>query len=206
MNTNDSVRIYSNVSLPDDAQVDDFVVIGKPARGKADGEMATIFGTGCVIRSHTVIYAGNRIGRRLQTGHSVLIREENQIGDDVSIGSQSVVEHHVVIGNGVRLHTRVFVPEYSVLEDGCWLGPGVMVTNARYPVSEGVKDTLKGAYIERGAIIGAAAVLLPGVRVGSRALIGAGAVVTKDVEPGAVVVGNPARMIKHIDDILEYRD
>ncbi len=192
--------------LPDDAQVDDFAVIGRPPRGKADGELVTVFGTGCVIRSHSVIYAGNRIGNRLQTGHSVLIREENQIGDDVSIGSQSVIEHHVVIGNGVRLHTRVFVPEYSVLEDGCWLGPGVMVTNARYPVSEGVKNTLKGAHVERGAIVGAAAVLLPGIRIGARALIGAGAVVTKDVEPGAVVIGNPAHVIKHIDEIGAYRE
>jgi acetyltransferase-like isoleucine patch superfamily enzyme len=153
-----------------------------------------------------VIYAGNKIGSRLQTGHSTLIREENVIGDNVSIGSQSIVEHHVTIGNNVRLHTRVFVPEFSVLEDGCWLGPGVMVTNARYPISAGAKENLLGAHIGRVAVIGAAAVLLPGVQIGERALIGAGAVVTKNVPARAVVVGNPARIIKYIDDIDAYRE
>ncbi len=199
------VRIYPNVTLPDDAQIDDFVVLGKPPHGKKAGELTLSLGAGCVIRSHTVIYAGNSIGANFQTGHSALVREENIIGDDVSIGTQSVVEHHVTIGNGVRLHTRVFVPEFSVLGDGCWLGPGVMVTNARYPRSEGVKDRLIGAHIEAGAIIGANAVLLPGVRIGARALVGAGSVVTQDVAPGMVVAGNPARVINQIEKIKFYK-
>lgn len=199
------IRIYANVHLPNDAEIDDFVVLGKPPRGKAPGELALTFGAGCVIRSHSVIYAGNSIGTGFQTGHSTIIREENEIGDDVSIGTHSVVEHQVKIGNGVRLHTRVFVPEFSVLEDNCWLGPGVMVTNARYPRSAGVKDRLVGAYIEAGAIIGAHAVLLPGVRIGARALVGAGSVVTKDVEPGAIVAGNPARVLNRIENVQFYK-
>ncbi|MFN8451419.1 MAG: acyltransferase [Anaerolineae bacterium] len=205
MADNNFVHIYPNVTLPRDAQIDDFVVLGKPPRGKAAGELELSFGAGCVIRSHTIIYAGNRIGAGFQTGHSALVREENIIGDDVSIGTQSVVEHHVTIGNGVRLHTRVFVPEYSVLGDDCWLGPGVMVTNALYPRSDGVKDRLIGAHIEAGAIIGANAVLLPGVRIGARALVGAGSVVTKDVAPGMVVAGNPARVINQIENIKFYK-
>ncbi len=205
MADNNFIRIYPNVTLPKDAQVDDFVVLGKPPRGKKPGELPLTFGAGCIIRSHTIIYAGNNIGAGFQTGHGALVREENIIGDDVSIGTQSVVEHHVTIGNGVRLHTRVFVPEYSVLGDGCWLGPGVMITNARYPRSEGVKDRLIGAHIEEGAIIGANAVLLPGVHVGARALVGAGSVVTQDVAPGMIVAGNPARVINQIDNIKFYK-
>ncbi len=202
----DFIRVYANVHLPDDAQIDEFVVLGKPPRGKGDGELALTIGAGCVIRSHSVIYAGNVIGAGLQTGHHVTIREENVIGDSVSIGTGSIVEHHVTIGNGVRLHSRVFVPEYSVLEDGCWLGPGVMMTNALYPISRGAKDRLYGAHIEARAMVGASAVLLPGVRIGARALVGAGAVVTKDVPAGAVVVGNPARVINHVDNIDVYRE
>ncbi|MDL1900070.1 transferase [Anaerolineae bacterium CFX9] len=200
----DTIRVYPQVTLPDDAEIDDFVILGKPPRGAQPGEKALILGAGCVIRSHTVIYAGNIIGVGLQTGHHVVIREDNQIGDHVSIGMHSIVEHHVVIGSRVRLHSRVFVPEYSVLEDDCWLGPGVMVTNARYPVSRGVKDRLAGAIIERGARIGANVTLLPGVRVGPNALIGAGAVVTKDVPAGAVMIGNPARFLRHISEIDVY--
>ncbi|MDX2160886.1 MAG: DapH/DapD/GlmU-related protein [bacterium] len=199
------VHLYPNVTLPDDAQIDPFVVLGKPPRGAAPGELPLVFGASPVIRSHSVIYAGNEIGAGLQTGHSVVIRESNRIGEHVSIGTHSIVEHHVTIGDGVRLHSRVFVPEYSTLEAGCWLGPGVTVTNARYPISQGAKDRLAGPHIEAGAIIGAAAVLLPGVRIGARALVGAGAVVTKDVAPRAVVAGNPARFIRWIDDIPYYQ-
>lgn len=199
------VRIFANVQLPSDAEVDDFVVLGRPPRGAQAGELPLIIGAGCIIRSHTVIYAGSVIGAGLQTGHHVVIREANTIGDHVSIGTHSIVEHHVQIGHNVRLHSRVFVPEYSVLEDGCWLGPGVIVTNARYPLSRGVKERLAGAHIEAGAMIGANATLLPGVRIGARALVGAGAVVVEDVLPGAVVAGNPAVVINMVDNIPYYR-
>lgn len=200
------IRFYANVLLPDDAQIDEFVILGKPPRGANDGDFPLTIGAGCVIRSHTVIYAGNTIGANLQTGHHVTIREHNTIGADFSIGTGSILEHHVTIGDGVRLHSRVFVPEYSILEDGCWLGPGVMITNARYPISRGVKNRLEGAHVEQGAIIGANATLLPGVRIGARALVGAGAVVTKDVPAGMVAIGIPAHVIKRTDEIEYYRD
>jgi acetyltransferase-like isoleucine patch superfamily enzyme len=198
-------HIYTNVMLGPGAMLGDFVVVGEPPRGRADGELSTLIGPGAIIRSHTVIYAGNRIGANFQTGHGALLREENEIGDDVSIGSHSIVEHHVVIGSGVRLHSNVFVPEYSVLEDGCWLGPNVVVTNARYPRSRNVKAELRGARIQRGAKIGANATLLPGITIGENALVGAGAVVVGDVPPGTVVAGNPARVIKRLVEIEAYR-
>ncbi len=197
-------QLLSGVALGADAQIGDYVIIGSPPRGKKPGELPTRIGARAVIRSHTVIYAGNVIGDDFQTGHGVLVREENRIGNNVSIGSHSIVEHHVVIGNNVRLHSNVFVPEFSVLEDDCWLGPNVVVTNARYPQSRKVKENLKGAIIKRGAKIGANATLLPGVTIGENALVGAGAVVVHDVPAGAVVVGNPARVVKRVEEIAEY--
>ena len=199
-----SARVFHGVQFGDEAIIGDFVIIGQPPRGKRAGEIETRIGARAVIRSHTVIYAGNIIGDDFQTGHGALVREENQIGDNVSIGSHSIIEHHVTIGNGVRIHSNVFVPEYSVLEDDCWLGPNVVVTNARYPRSKNVKENLKGATIKRGAKIGANATLLPGVVIGADALVGAGAVVVDNVPDGAVVVGNPARVVKQIDEIQEY--
>lgn len=199
------LQIFPNVELGADSQIGAFAIIGEPPRGKKPGELETRIGARAVIRSHTVIYAGNVIGNDFQTGHGALVREENQIGDNVSIGSHSIVEHHVVIGNGVRIHSNVFVPEFSILEDDCWLGPNVVVTNARYPRSKNVKETLKGATIKRGAKIGAHATLLPGIVIGENALVGAGAVVVRDVPAGAVVVGNPARVVKRIEEIEEYR-
>ena len=201
----DTCRVYPNVLLGTGVILGDFVIVGEPPRGKATGELPTHIGAGAVIRSHTVIYAGNVIGDHFETGHGALIREENQIGNNVSIGTHSIVEHHVEIGSDVRVHSGVFIPEYSVLEAGCWVGPGVIFTNARYPRSPGVKETLRGPQIRSGAKIGAGAVLLPGITVGRYALVGAGAVVVGDVPGGAVVVGNPGRIIKFIADLDVYQ-
>jgi acetyltransferase-like isoleucine patch superfamily enzyme len=195
------VKVCQNVKLGPGTQVDWYCIIGVPPRGKKDGELQTLIGEKAIIRSHTVIYAGNIIGKNFQTGNKVNIRELNEIGDDVSIGTLSVVEHHVRIGKGVRIHTQVFVPEYSILEEGAWLGPNVVLTNAKYPVSPGVKESLKGPIIKKWAKIGANSTILPGVVIGENALIGAGTVVCHDVPDGAVVVGNPGRVINHISKL-----
>lgn len=194
-------HLHTGVEMGSPGEIGPFAVIGVPPKGKREGALATTIGPGAVIRSHTVIYAGNRIGSRFQTGHGALIREENEIGDDVSIGSGSIVEHHVAIGDGVRIHSHAFVPEYTTLEEGCWIGPNVVITNAKYPRSPGVKETLRGAIVRKGAKIGANSTLLPGVEIGENALVGAGSVVTKDVPPGSVVAGNPAKVIKSISEL-----
>lgn len=194
---------YDGIEIEEPCTLGAFVVLGVPVGGVV---LATHIGPNANIRSHTVIYSGNTIGRGFQTGHAALIRESNTVGDNVSIGSHTAIEHHVTIGNGVRIHSQAFVPEFSVLEDDCWLGPKVTVTNAPYPRSKNVKATLAGAHICRGAKIGAGVILLPGVTIGEYALVGAGAVVTKDVPDRAVVVGNPAKIIKTIDDIPDYRE
>jgi acetyltransferase-like isoleucine patch superfamily enzyme len=194
----DTHKIFPGVTLGDGSIIEDYAVIGSPPRGKKAGELQTTIGKGAIIRSHTVIYAGNRIGDNFQTGNKVNIRESNEIGNNVSIGTLSVIEHHVRIGNGVRMHSQVFVPEFTVIEDDAWLGPSVVITNAKYPLSPGVKETLAGPLIKKGAKIGANATILPGVVIGVNSLVGAGSVVTKDVPDNAVVAGNPARLIKMI--------
>jgi len=184
-----------------DTQVEAYCIIGAPPRGRAAGETPTEIGPEAHVRSHTVIYAGNKIGRNFQTGNKVNIRELNAIGDDVSIGTLSVVEHHVEIGHRVRIHSQVFIPEFSILEDECWIGPNVVFTNAKFPMSPDAKKHLQGPIIRRRAKIGANATILPGVVVGANALVGAGSVVSRDVPEEAVVAGNPARVIKHIRDL-----
>jgi len=193
---------YAGLELDEPAMLGPFVILGMPG---LTGEQPTRIGPGANIRSHTVIYAGNVIGAQFQTGHGVLVRESNTIGDHVSIGSHSVIEHHVKIGNGVRIHSLAFVPEFSILEDECWIGPNVCLTNARYPRSAGVKEALAGPTIKRGAKIGAGAIILPGIMIGAGALVGAGSVVTHDVPDLVVVAGNPARVIRSIDEIAAYR-
>lgn len=196
--------IHPGVKLGKGCVIEDFVIIGAPPKGAVPGELETIIGDNAIIRSHTVIYAGNRIGNNFQTGNKANIRELNEIGDDVSIGTLSVIEHHVKIGKGVRIHTQVFVPEYSTLEDECWIGPNVVLTNTKYPKSPNVKNELKGAHIEENAIIGANSTLLPGITIGKNAFVGAGSVVTKNVESGTVVAGNPATKINELSNLLSY--
>jgi acetyltransferase-like isoleucine patch superfamily enzyme len=134
-----------------------------------------------------------------------MIREENEIGDDVSIGTNSVVEHHVKIGNKVRMHTGVFVPEYTIIEEGAWIGPKVAITNARFPLGKDIKQRLEGVTIKKNVKIGANATILPGVTIGENSLIGAGSVVISDVPENSVAVGNPAKVIKKVDE-LKYDD
>ena len=78
--------------------IEDYCILGVPPRGQKEGDLKTSIGSGAHFRSHTVVYAGNRIGINFQTGNKVNIRELNEIGDNVSIGTLSVIEHHVKIG------------------------------------------------------------------------------------------------------------
>lgn len=200
----DCGKVHPNVKIGGNARVGICTILGEPPRGAKPGDLPTKIGKDANIRSHSVIYAGNVIGDGFETGHGVMVRENNRIGNDVSIGSHSIIEKDCVIGNGVRLHSNVFVPEYSEIRTGSWIGPNAVLTNAEFPKSANAKKFLKGPIIEEDAKIGANATILPGVRIGRNALVGAGSVVTRDVPADSVVVGNPARKTKDVPD-LRYK-
>ena len=198
-------KIYKNVKIGNNVQIGDFVIIGLPPQGKEDGELPTVMGDNAVIRSHTVIYAGNTIGNNFQTGHHALIRENNKIGNNVSVGSYSHIAFDCLVEDNVRIHTAAFVFEKSILRKGCWLGPGVMLANAKYPLSRRAKEFITGCEIGEKAKLGMSCVLAPGVKVGKNALVGLGAIVTKDVPENAVVIGFPAKVVGNVKD-LKYPD
>lgn len=194
-------KIYKNVLIGKNAKIGDFVIIGHPLNSNKSTPK-TIIGPNSIIRSHTVIYAGNIIGRNFQTGHASFIRENNKIGNNVSIGTKAVIEHDVVIGNNVRIHSQAFIPEFSVLKDSCWIGPNVVFTNSAFPMSKKSKENLHGPIIGKFAKIGANSTILPNVKIGENSLVGAGSVVTKDIPKNKVAYGNPAKVVKDISELM----
>jgi acetyltransferase-like isoleucine patch superfamily enzyme len=183
--------IYPHVKIGKNPQIEDYCIVGSPLQDGSFPE--TIIGDNCVLRSHTVVYSGNQIGDNFKTGNKVNIRELNRVGNNVSIGTLSVVEHHVTIEENVRIHTSAFVPEFSILKKGCWIGPHVVLTNAKYPNQPNTKNELAGVVVEAGAIIGANSTISPGVQLGAGSLVGSGANVVRNLESNKVAVGNPAK-------------
>jgi acetyltransferase-like isoleucine patch superfamily enzyme len=150
-----------------------------------------VLGAHAVIRSGTVIYGDVTVGDYFQTGHHVLIRADTVIGDHVVVGTNAVIEGQVRIGSFVKIEANCFIPTHSVLGSRVFLGPGVTITNDRYPLRMRERYRPEGCVIEDNVTIGAAVVILPGVRIGAGSFVAAGAVVTRDVPPGRLVVGVP---------------
>lgn len=197
----ENVRIYKSVSIADGAQIEGPVVIGKPPRGKGEGELPTVIGAHCIIRPFTTIYAGNTIGDHFQTGQGASIREDNVIGNGVSVGTNAVLEFDNRIGDGCRIHSGCFL-EMTTLGEYVFVGPNVVFTDDPHPMNcPRYKECLGGPVIRDLARIGANATILPGVKIGRNAVVGAGSVVVKDVPDDSVVVGNPAKVVKRIEDL-----
>lgn len=123
------------------------------------------------------------------------------VGDDTRIGPFVEVQRGATIGARCKIQSHTFICEGVSIGDGVFVGHGVIFINDKLPRATTETGRLKHAddwevletFVEDGASIGSGAVILGGVRIGRGALIGAGAVVTKDVAPGDVVMGNPAR-------------
>jgi len=171
----------------------------RPQRPVAD--LTLRLGADCFLRTGTIIYCGCAIGSGLQTGHNVIIREENVIGDNVSIWSGSYIDYQCKIGSNVRIHCDCHVTQYVTIEDDVFVGPGFVSSNDVYPLQDAAEPFREGATIKRGALVGVNVTVLPRVIIGEGALIGAGSVVTKNIEPGVVAVGNPARVINRVENL-----
>ena len=126
------------------------------------------------------------------------------IGDDVKIGTFVEIQKGARVGNRCKISSHSFICEGVTLEDEVFIGHGVMFINDRFPRATTAAGGLQTeadwncipTIVKRAASIGSNATILCGVEIGEGATVGAGSVVTRDVPPGAVVAGNPARVLR----------
>lgn len=144
--------------------------------------------------------ANARIGEGTKVWQFVVILDGAEIGSDCNICAHTLIEGDVVVGNRVTIKSGVQLWDGARLADDVFIGPNVTFSNDLYPRSKEYPESFSGIKIKRGASIGANATLLPGITVGEYAMVGAGAVVTKDVPAHAVVVGNPAKIIRYLTE------
>jgi acetyltransferase-like isoleucine patch superfamily enzyme len=176
------------------------VILGQRSGRRVDDPTLRI-GANAYLRSGTVLYAGSVIGAYFESGHNVVIREQNRLGDHVSIWNNTTVDYGCRIGDRVKLHANVYMAQFTVVEDDVFLAPGVTIANDPHPGCSFSSQCMRGPHIKRGAQIGVNVTILPFVTIGERAIVGAGSVVTRDVPPDSVVMGNPARVIRRTADL-----
>lgn len=120
------------------------------------------------------------------------IQEDVVVGEHCNIGEHCFLENGVCVGNRVVLKNGISLWEGTRIADDVFLGPHAIFTNERFPRS-GFRKSFEPIAIDKGASIGAGAVVAPGVRIGKYATVGAGSVVTKVIPDYSLVYGNPAR-------------
>ena len=126
------------------------------------------------------------------------------VGDDTKIGTFVEIQKGARIGARCKVSSHTFICEGVNIKDEVFIGHGVTFINDRFPRATNVDGKLQSeadwkcdsTFVEKGASIGSGATILCGVTIGERAIVGAGSVVTKSIPPGAIVAGNPARILR----------
>ena len=137
------------------------------------------------------------IGAGTRIWQFCVVFAEAKIGANCNICAQVLIENDVVIGDNVTVKSGVQLWDGVRIEDNVFIGPNATFTNDPFPRSREPYQLLK-TIVKAGATIGANATLLSGITIGEKAMVGAGAVVTKDVPAGAVVIGNPAKIVRQL--------
>jgi acetyltransferase-like isoleucine patch superfamily enzyme len=136
-----------------------------------------------------------------------------EIGDETKIGAFVEVQKNAIIGRCCKVSSHTFICEGVTIEDNVFIGHGVTFINDTYPratTSEGQLQTeadwrVERTLVKKGASIGSGATILSGISIGESAIVGAGSVVTKNVPANTIVAGNPAKLLRHIDQALEVK-
>lgn len=188
------------IRLGEGAELDPSVLIGYRT-GRRIAQLELVIGPRARLRSGTVLYAGTTIGADFQTGHNVVVREQNLLGDSVQIWNNTTIDYGCTIGNHVKIHTNCYIAQFTTFEDEVFLAPGVTIANDIHPGCAFSGECMRGPTLKHGVQVGVNVTIVPYITIGEYSLIASGAVVTSDIPPRSLVVGNPGRVIKQLDEI-----
>ncbi len=148
------------------------------------------------VHSSSYVDDNCAIGRGTKIWHFCHIMSGCEIGEDCNIGQNVVISPNVVLGRNCKIQNNVSVYTGVRCEDDVFLGPSMVFTNVMNPrAAVNRKSEYRETILRRGVSVGANATIVCGHTLGEYCMIGAGSVVTKDVEPYALMAGNPARRI-----------
>lgn len=147
-----------------------------------------------------------RVGKNVRIFNFVNAYECN-IGDNSKVGAFVEIQKGATIGKNCKISSHTFICEGVHIADNVFIGHNVTFINDKFPRATNEDGSLQTdadwacieTYVEEGASVGSGVTILCGIKIGKRSVIGAGSVVTKDVPEKVIVAGNPARIIKHID-------
>ena len=155
-----------------------------------------MIGEGTLLRAGVIAYAGTEIGTGSVVGHHTLLRSFVMIGEETQLGHNLTVERATRIGSRVRCSLGSHITSSCVLADRVFLGAGVRTVNDREMIWRDPQRApeLVPPSFRHAARVGSGSVILGGVSIGENALVGAGSVVTRDIPPGTIAYGVPARV------------
>jgi len=203
-----NVVLHRGTVIGCDVRIDDNTVIGKqPMRSVnsifKSGEklLPAKISEGCLIGAGVIIYCGCLIGEKTLIADTAVIRENVTVGSKTIIGRGTTIENFCRVGSNCKIQTNVYLTAYSEVEDYVFIAPCVTTSNDNYAARSKERfGKFKGVTIKNGGRIGAGAVILPGITIHEDGFVAAGSVVTKDVEGGKIVVGNPAKVLRFVPE------